>query len=96
VRLNMEPALIGAAAVAAGAYLNAKLGIGTDLGTLREEREFGERLERRIRELGDTVTLYHMFDMVSPENEALWFEGKTWTYGDLKTGELLLHGSKGI
>jgi len=33
---------------------------------------------------------------VSPENEALWFEGKTWTYGELKTGELLLHDSNGI
>jgi hypothetical protein len=87
---DMEPAsgaLIGAAALAAGAYLNAKLGIGADLGTLREEREFGERLGRRIEELGDTVTLYHMFDIVSREKEALWFEGKTWTYGELKTGE---------
>ena len=87
--MNMEPAsgaLIGAAAVAAGAYLNAKLAIGMDLRVLKEEREFGERLGQRIQELGDTCTLYHMFDIVSPEKEALWFEGRTWTYGELKTG----------
>jgi hypothetical protein len=93
----MEPAsgaLIGAAAVAAGAYLNAKMGIGTDLKVMREEREFGERLGRRIRELGDTCTLFRMFDIVSPEKEALWFEGKTWTYGELKIGTYRLYNSK--
>ncbi|KAH8594927.1 putative bifunctional fatty acid transporter/acyl-CoA synthetase [Bisporella sp. PMI_857] len=76
--------LLSAAAVAAGAYVNAKLSIGTDLQQLSYDRELRSRLEQRIKSYGDTCTLYHMFDLVNPDNEALWFEGKTWTYGELK------------
>ena len=79
------PAMISAAAVAAGAYLNAKLSIGTDVQQLRHDRDWRNRLGRRIQELGDTCTLYAMFDRVDPNLEALWFEGRTWTYGELKT-----------
>jgi hypothetical protein len=85
----MDPAsatMISAAALAAGAYLNAKFGIGEDLQQLKYDREWGQRLGRRISELGDTCTLYQMFHRVSPAIEALWFEGRSWTYGDLKRG----------
>jgi hypothetical protein len=80
------PAMISAATVAAGAYLNAKLAIGTDLRQLRYDREWISRLGRRIQELGDTCTLYAIFDRVDQNLEALWFEGRTWTYGELKSG----------
>lgn len=82
----MVPAIKAAAALAAGAYLNAKLGIGTDIQQLTYDREWRNRLGRRMHALGETCTLYHMFDLVNPEVEALWFEGKTWTYGELKHG----------
>lgn len=85
----MDPAsatLLAAGAAAAGAYLNAKFGIGADLEGLRNDRAWGATFARRIEELGDTVTLYAMFDRVDPAIEALWFEGRTWTYGELKQG----------
>lgn len=76
--------MISAAALAASAYLNAKLSISIDLQQLSYDREWGIRLGKRIQELGETCTLYHMFERVDPNIEALWFEGKTWTYGELK------------
>ena len=79
------PAAITAAALAAGAYLNAKLSIGTDLHQLRRDRAWQNRLGQRIQELGDNCTIYAMFDRVNPNLEALWFEGRTWTYGEIKT-----------
>ena len=80
-------AVISAAALAAGAYLNAKLGISTDLNELALARDFGDRLGRKIQSLGDTCTLYRIFELANEKDEALWFEGRTWTYGELKNGE---------
>jgi hypothetical protein len=91
----METAMISAAALTAGAaYLNAKLGISTDLNELAISREFGERVGKRIQSLGDTVTLYRVFELCNENDEALWFEGRTWTYGDLKKGKFWLFWSK--
>jgi hypothetical protein len=78
------------AALAAGAYLNAKWSVGIDLRNLQHDRAWGKRLGEFIEALGDTVTLYRMFERVSPEAEALWFEGKSWTYGEIKKGISLL------
>ncbi|KAE9367888.1 acetyl-CoA synthetase-like protein [Stipitochalara longipes BDJ] len=83
----MDPVSVVAAtsaALAAGAYLNAKWSIGIDLRNLHHDRAWGKRLGAFIAALGDTVTLYHMFAKVDPHVEALWFEGKSWTYGELK------------
>lgn len=88
--LKMEPAtgaLVGAAALAAGAYLNAKLAISTDIRNLRTDRAWGNRLQSRIQELGDNCSLYHIFNRIDPTIEFLWFEGKTWTYGEIKSGQ---------
>jgi hypothetical protein len=49
--------MISAATLVAGAYLNAKLGVGVDLKQLSYEREFGVRLGKRIQLLGDTCTI---------------------------------------
>ena len=80
-------ALTAAAAVAAGAYLNAKLTIGTDLTRLRHDRTWIKRLLSRIEDSGDTCTTYAMFDKVNEGIEFLWFEGRTWTYGEMKQGK---------
>lgn len=84
-------AVISAAALAAGAYLNAKLGISTDLNEIAISKEFGERVGKRIQSLGDTCTVYRIFELVDEEKEVLWFEGRTWTYGELKNGETWVH-----
>jgi hypothetical protein len=78
------------AALAAGAYLNAKWSIGIDLKNLQHDRAWGKRLGAFIGALGDTVTLYGMLERVNPHAEALWFEGRTWTYGEIKKGKSVL------
>lgn len=86
--ITQQAAVVGAAALtAAAAYVNAKLSIGRDLKTLRYEKSFGQRLGAKIQELGDTCTLYNIFDRVDPNIAILWFEGREWTYGELKQGE---------
>lgn len=82
-------AVASALTVAAGAYLNAKLAISTDLTTICNDRDWTKRLGQRIAELGDTATLYKMLERVVEvqgrgDSEALWFENKTWTYRQLK------------
>jgi hypothetical protein len=81
--------IVGATALAASAYLNARLSISTDLRQLRYDREWARRLGQRIGELGDTCTLFAMFDRVDEAVEGLWFEGRSWTYGELKRGKPL-------
>ncbi|KAI9045843.1 putative bifunctional fatty acid transporter/acyl-CoA synthetase (FAT1) [Aspergillus affinis] len=94
-------AVASAVSVAAGAYLNAKWSISTDLSAIQDDRSFGKRLGQRIAQLGDTATTYKLLERVvdvdgQGSSEALWFEHKTWTYSQLK--ELvdrfaaLLHG----
>ncbi|CAG8972995.1 hypothetical protein HYALB_00007842 [Hymenoscyphus albidus] len=83
----MDPILgtvTGAAVVAAGAYLNAKLSIGTDMKRLRIERTVGNRMGDRIKDLGVKCSFYGMFERVDPNVEFLWFEHRIWTYGEVK------------
>lgn len=82
-------ALASALTMATGAYLNAKLSIGTDLSAIKDDRAFGKRLARRIDQLGDSTTIYKLLERVVDAEgqeaaEALWFEHKTWSYGQLK------------
>lgn len=82
-------AVASAMAAAAGAYLNAKLSIGTDLSTIKDDRAFGKRLAERINQLGDSTTIYGMLERVVDVEgqggaDALWFEHKTWSYKQLK------------
>ncbi|KAL1969890.1 hypothetical protein VTN77DRAFT_7399 [Rasamsonia byssochlamydoides] len=82
-------ALGSALALATAAYLNAKFCISNDLRTLKDDRVFGQLLQRRLAELGDTCTLYKMLERVvevegKGSTDALWFENRTWTYTQLK------------
>jgi hypothetical protein len=85
------PALLSAAALGTAAYLNAKLGIQNDLQQLSYDRESLARFQQRLGILGDTCTLYRMFELADSKAEALWFEGRTWTYGQLKNGLVFLN-----
>ena len=82
-------AMASAISMAAGAYLNAKLSISTDLTTIFNDRAFGRRLGERIAQLGASATIYKMLERVvdvegQGATEALWFEQKTWSYSQLK------------
>lgn len=85
-------AMASAFAVTAGAYLNAKLGISTDVSAILNDRSWAQRLEQRVAQLGESTTIYKMLERVvvvdgCGSNEALWFEHKTWTYYQLKDRE---------
>ncbi|KIM94661.1 hypothetical protein OIDMADRAFT_135626 [Oidiodendron maius Zn] len=78
------PLLSVATTLAAAAYLNAKLGVSIDLQQLRYDREWHARFIQRLQSLGDTCTLYRIFELADHGAEALWFEGRAWTYRQLK------------
>lgn len=95
-------AMASALAVTAGAYLDAKFGVSTDISSIKNDRSWMKRLEQRIANLGDSTTIYRMLERAVDvdghgSSEALWFEHKTWTYCQLKNREcipvqLLVHG----
>lgn len=82
-------AMASALSVAAGAYLNAKFSISTDLSAHFNDKDFGKRLGERIGQLGESATIYKMLERVVEVEgqggaDALWFEHKTWSYTQLK------------
>lgn len=79
-------ALASASALVVGAYLDVKLGISIDLRELSHDREWQKRFAKRLQTLSSNCTVYHMLDQADQEAEALWFEGRTWTYAELKNG----------
>lgn len=89
----MEPAslaILSSAALAASAYLNAKLSIGVDIEQISWERQFQKLMGEKIRSLGNTLTLYGMLAQVKDMSvDALWFEGRTWSYSELKDSKYL-------
>ena len=83
----LDPLSLTAATVAGAAYLDAKLGITPDIRNLRHERDFEARILQNVALAGEYCTLYALFARGAkryPEREALWFEGRTWTYKQLK------------
>jgi hypothetical protein len=84
-------AMASALAVGAGAYLNAKLAISTDLTAISNDRAFGKRLGERIGSLGESATIYKLLERVVDVEghgaaDALWFEHQTWSYNQIKDG----------
>ncbi|KAI3295324.1 hypothetical protein DTO002I6_3851 [Penicillium roqueforti] len=82
-------AMASALSVAAGAYLNAKLAIATDLRTIYGDNATTKRLNQRISELDGSTTIYKILERAvevegRAATDALWFEQKTWSYSQLK------------
>jgi hypothetical protein len=92
-------AMASALSVAAGAYLNAKLAISTDLSTISNDKAFIKRVGERIAKLDGSATIYKMLERVVEVEgqgtaDALWFEHQTWSYSQLKDREChRLHSS---
>jgi hypothetical protein len=72
--------------LAGASYFNACYGIGRDIKQLYDDRRWRKRIKDRIKELGDHVTLYRLTEFCDPDEEALWFEGRSWNYGELRRG----------
>jgi len=72
--------------LAGAAYLNARYGIGRDIKQLYDDRRWRKWIMARMKELGDRVTLHHLIELCDRNAEALWFEGRTWSYDELRRG----------
>lgn len=85
-------AVASALSLAAGAYLNAKLAISTDLRTIYSDKAFAKRLNKRIAEVDGSTTIYKILERAVEiegrgATDALWFEQKTWSHSQLKDCE---------
>ena len=73
------------AAAAAGAlYLDAKHHIVKDIRDWQSKRAVQNIIAEGAKLMGDYYTLYHCLEFNDIKAEAFWFEGRSWTYGDVK------------
>ena len=72
------------AASALAYWANDRLGLTTDLRTLREQRAFARNIEAHAQRCGDNFSLYHYLELAESTADALWFEGRSWNYMALK------------
>ncbi|KAL2375592.1 hypothetical protein RJ035_008389 [Blastomyces gilchristii] len=72
-------------------YLNAKFAIGSDLRDIRHARDFARRKQRRVACAKRTHSLYEILEQsgAGDGDDAIWFESKTKSYGQLKKGILV-------
>ncbi|OAT03984.1 solute carrier family 27, variant [Blastomyces gilchristii SLH14081] len=72
-------------------YLNAKFAIGSDLRDIRHARDFARRKQRRVACAKRTHSLYEILEQsgAGDGDDAIWFESKTKSYGQLKKGMLV-------
>jgi hypothetical protein len=85
---NAVRAAGGAAAAAIAArFLDERYGVLRDVGQILQDRAFRKRMGARINHLGDDVTIYRMLELAQPDATALWFEGRSWTYSEMKAGD---------
>jgi hypothetical protein len=70
-----------------GYLLNNKTGFTTDLSAVRSERIAASIFDAHVARLGTHASLYHLLELADPRADALWFEGKTWSYSALKNGK---------
>lgn len=90
--ITSHPLTSLAAVTAAASYLNAKFAIGSDLRDIRHGRDFARRKQRRVACAKRTHSLYEILEQSGAKDgdDAVWFEGKTKSYGQLKQGKLYM------
>jgi len=77
--------VLPAAAAAVGSmYMDAKHHVLKDISTWNAGRKFRRLLEETAKTFGDYHTLYHALEMNNPRADAFWFEGQTWTFGEVR------------
>ena len=86
--LSAPQVLTAVASLLGAGYIDARYGVSYDLRKLRQSRLSQKRIGERIRELGDEATLYRLLELADQEAEALWFEGQSFTYGQMKQSTL--------
>ncbi|GAO47830.1 hypothetical protein G7K_2028-t1 [Saitoella complicata NRRL Y-17804] len=66
------------------AYADAKWHFSKDIQTKLIEFLFVRRVGQTITENAEYMSLYGVLEKQDPMRDALWFEGRTWTYGEAK------------
>jgi hypothetical protein len=79
-----------AALVASATYIDGHYAISRDIKHLLSDRRFGQRIQGKCQQLGQHATLYHHMELADPAADALWFEGREWTYAEMKKGVVFL------
>lgn len=75
-----------ALASALALYTNSKLGLTADIQSIRDQKAFGQNIGAHIARVGSHPSLYRLLELASPNADALWFEGRSWTYRAMQIG----------
>jgi hypothetical protein len=81
---------VAAASAAAASFtylINRVTGLSKDVSILRTQSVNSSNLKTHLTRLGNDPTLYRLLELADPAADALWFEGRTWSYAALKHGQ---------
>lgn len=90
-------ALIAASSVlvaGAATYLDAQLAVSRDVQQYFRDKRYGKAIGSRFKALENNASAYGHLLLADPSASALWFEGRTWTWGEVKKGWYLLSWRK--
>lgn len=79
----------GLAALGAAWYVNDRYAISHDIKSWHCTRTFFNRMNEYMSKLGDNFTIYSILQFNDKDAEALWFEGRTWTYRQMLMGRAI-------
>lgn len=80
----MAATAAGLAALSSAIYADKKYAISSDLKSMRQSKVFLTAMAATLDRLGDNVSVYRILELADQDAEALWFEGRTWTFAQLK------------
>ncbi|ETN45730.1 uncharacterized protein HMPREF1541_09563 [Cyphellophora europaea CBS 101466] len=76
-----QVAAAAAAALVAAVGINSYFGISRDVSHLQFQKQYGKLLETHLARLGpQSVSLYKLLTLADPRADAIYFEGRSWTY----------------
>ncbi|KPI44704.1 Very long-chain acyl-CoA synthetase [Cyphellophora attinorum] len=80
-----QVATAAATALIAGLGLNSYFGISKDITQIRFNKQFNKLLTAHIQRAGPQATcLYRLLELADPHADAVFFEGRSWTYAAMK------------
>ena len=77
-------ALPTAVAAVGAMYLDAKFHLAKDINDWRTKRKFGGVVAEGAKAMRDYYTLYHALELNDQKKDAFWFEGRSWTFEDVR------------
>lgn len=82
------------ALVAGATYIDAQLGVSRDVQQIFRDRRYGKAIGNRFQALEKNASAYGHLLLADPNASALWFEGRTWTWAEVKRGMYLGYWNK--